>query len=138
MSIFRPDAAIKRWLDHARQGVTTLQNCTLHLYTTNRTWLTTDDTAQATAIEATFGGYASQTITDWGAATISGSVGQTQAGIYVFTASGSGLPQTVYGVYVLDAGGNLLYVEVNPTGGVTLSAAGNTFAYRPQWSDKNI
>lgn len=138
MSIFRPDACLARWVDRNRNHSQILNGCLLALYTTDRTWLITDDTANATAIEAGFGGYAQQAITDWGAAVVSGNVATTTAGVYTFTASGSGLPVTIYGVYVLDVNGNLLYVEKNPTGGVTLSAAGHSFSYRPAWSDKNI
>ncbi len=136
--IYRPDACIKRWVDHNRLGTQILNGAILRLYTTNRTWLSTDDTAQATAIEATFGGYASSIITDWGSANVSGNIATTTAGLYTFTASGSGLPQTVYGIFVCDSSGNLLYVEVNPTGGVTISAAGQQFSYVPAWSDKNL
>lgn len=138
MSIYRPDACLNRMVNAMRNGTSTLNGCKLGVYTTDRVWLAGDDTAQATAIEAAFGGYAQQTITDWGAAVASGNISTTLAGLYIFTATGSGLPVTCYGILVFDSTGGLLFVEKNPTGGITLTAAGQSVAYRPSWSDKNL
>jgi hypothetical protein len=133
MSLLVPTASQLTFLDNIRTAGKLL-NATLHLYVSNYTPVLADVAATYNAIEAAFGGYAAQTITDWGAAATVSAKAKTVAGNYTFTASGTGLPATVYGIYVLDASGNLLYAEKNPTGGVTLSSAGHTFSYQPAFT----
>lgn len=57
--------------------------------------------------EATFGGYAAQPTTNWGAAAVnSGGLNtDTLDLVHTFTATGPPLPQTVYGAYLTDAAG---------------------------------
>lgn len=137
MANFSPDASLQTLLDAMTAVGGKLRSATLHLFVTNHANNAADTASTYNAIEATAGGYASQTITDWGASTIAASVALTTAGVYTFTFTGSGLPFVVYGAYVLDSLGNLLYADLIATGGVTISAAGQTYSYRPKYSIKN-
>ncbi len=96
-----------------------------------------DVAATYTAQEATFGGYARITLSSWGAAYVNASLeAQADEVVRTWTATGTSLPQTIYGIFILSAAGHLLYVESNPTGGVTLSAAGHTFPYTAKRTHK--
>lgn len=115
-----------------------LNGASLCLYNTNHTPTPTDTASTFNAIEATFGGYARITLNSWSAAFLNASnAAETDELVRVFTATGAGLPQSIFGVYVLDAGGNLLYAELIPTGPVVLSAAGQHFAYQAVFTDKS-
>lgn len=130
MAVYVPNGSEVAFLEKLRTQL--LQGGTLHLYTSNYTPAQGDTAATYAAIEATFGGYAAITCNAWGVAYLNGSnLAETDETLRTFVANGSGLPQTVYGVYYLDAGGGLLFAELNPTGGVTLSAAGQSFSYLP-------
>lgn len=108
-----------------------LLNCDLALFVSNHTPVIGDTLATFNAIEAAFGGYARQTITDWGAAATIAAHASVAAGNYTFTATGAGLPTTVYGVYVVSVANELLYAELISTGGRLLSVAGQSFTYQP-------
>jgi hypothetical protein len=130
MALLVPTASQLIFLDNIRTAGKLL-NAKLALFVSNHIPVIGDVIGTYTAIEAAFGGYAQQTITDWGAAVTVAAKAQTTAGVYTFTATGAGLPTTVYGVFVTSSTGELLYAELNPTGGVTLSAAGHAFSYQP-------
>lgn len=136
MAIFRPDASLQRFLDHLTASGK-LASCSLAAFTSNHTPVSTDVAATYTAIEASFGGYARKTVNDWAASTVTSNIAKSVAGNYTWTATGTGLPVTIYGIFTLDGSGGLLYAELIPTGGVTLTAAGHTFTYNPQWTDQN-
>lgn len=76
--------------------------------------------------EAAFGGYGSAGIAGTGSVTLNGSnEAQLVFPTVTFTATGGGLPEDIYGYYVLDTGGNLLWAETDPTGPITVSTAGD-------------
>lgn len=137
MANYFPDQALKDSVDDKTGTGGQLKNAVLHLFVTNHANDSTDDITTYDAIEATAGGYAAQTITDWGAAVVTANVAVSTAGVYTFTFTGAGLPTTVYGAYVKDANGDLAYADLIATGGVTISAAGQTYSYRPKYSEKN-
>ena len=133
MSLLIPTASQLTLLD-ALTTSGSLNGATLHLFKSNITPALTDVLATYTANEATFGGYAAQTITPWGAAATVSAKAKSVAPTFTFTATGASLPQTIYGVYVLTSGGALIFAEANPTGGVTLSSAGHSFSYQPNFT----
>lgn len=133
MALLIPTASQLSLLD-ALTASGSLNGATLHLYTSNHTPVLADVLATYTAIEASFGGYSAQTITPWGAAATVSAKAKSVAPTFTFTATGAGLPVTVYGVYVLTSGGLLIFAELNPTGGVTLSSAGHSFSYQPNFT----
>lgn len=61
---------------------------------------------------ANFTGYANKTIATWGAPFLDGTnVPSTLAPLQTFTATASTVTNIVYGVYYLDAGGELVFAE---------------------------
>lgn len=138
MAIFRTDEALANWVNNNRNGVDNLKSCTLHLFKSTLTPNAGTVLADYAAAEADFGGSAAQTITDWGAAVVTAHVAKTTAGTYTFTATGTSLPNTINGVYVLDSAGKVLYSELIPTGAVTIGSAGQSISYVPSWSDEDI
>lgn len=111
---------------------------TLALYTSNHTPADGDTLSTYTAIEAAFGGYARITLNAWNAPALdSNNYASSTETVRTFTATGSGLPVSIYGVFVLDVNGALAYAELNPTGAVVLSAAGHSFSYLPIITEKS-
>lgn len=135
--IFRPDACLNRFLEALRTGGL-LDGAELCLFVSNHANNPADDTAAYTAIEATFGGYARRTLSTWSAPAVLSGYSISQCSPEVWMATGAGLPQSVWGIFVLDAGGDLLYAELDPDGATVLTAAGQTFSYLPRWADTNI
>ena len=128
--IYVPNASEQTCLDLIR--VNRLQGGTLRLFIANHVPVQGDAAATYAAIEASFGGYAAIVTNGWGAVFNNGSnVAETDEGLRTFTATGAGLPTTVYGVYFLDAAGLLVFAELDPGGGVLLSVAGDTYSYLP-------
>lgn len=109
-----------------------LQGGTLHLFKSNHTPVAGDTLSTYTAIEATFGGYAAITVSSWSVPATNGSgQSETDAAIQTWVTTGSGLPETVYGVFYEDVNGDLSYAELFPTGGLVLSTAGLPISYLP-------
>lgn len=104
-----------------------LNLCTLGLFVSNHTPVVADTKATYTAIEATFAGYAQVAITTFVSLGIDGNGNeQIQATAVVFTASGSGLPQTVYGYFLFDAANKVIAAELDPAP-FTLTSGGDTY-----------
>lgn len=83
----------------------------------------THDTVTGDFVEASFGGYASGDISGSGTISENGSDEATLTfPTFTNTATGSGLPQSVYGYYVTDVGGALLWAERDPTGPIVIAA----------------
>ena len=135
MSLKLPDVSCLSSLELTR--LNELQGGHLRLFVSNHAPVSGDVLATYTAIEAAFGGYASQTVNDWGAAAAVGGVATVTAGVYTFTATGAGLPTTVYGYFYTDVNGALAHAELFATGGVTLSAAGHTVSVVPKRTRKS-
>lgn len=138
MPNFSPDAALADQLDRRWGAGGDLDLAELHLFVTNHAENPADVTATYSAIECTAGGYSLQVITDWAASFVVAHVAITEAGTYTFTFTGAGLPITIYGAFVLSALGVLIYADLIATGGVTISAAGQTYTYRPRVSLENL
>lgn len=83
--------------------------------------------------EADFNGYASQTITTWSAASTSASVCSSTATALTWTKSAGGTTNNVYGYYVEDADGELLWAERDPSAPGRLSATGDTYTVTPEF-----
>lgn len=135
MANYFPDGSLVEELDDLKTNK--YNGAELCAFVSNHTPVHGDVAATYTAIEATFGGYSRITLNSWSAAYVNASLeAQIDEAVRTWTATGSGLPQTIYGIFILSAGGTLLYVELNPTGGVTLSAAGHSFPYTPKRTHK--
>lgn len=122
-------------LEEIRAGL--LTGGSLRLFKSNHTPVQGDNAATYTAIEATFGGYAPITTNSWGAVfTNTSNEAETDETLRTFLATGAGLPETIFGVFLLSSAGALLYAELDPAGGTVLSAAGQAFSYLPKFTLK--
>jgi len=102
---------------------------TIKLFQNNYVPLLTDVVAAYT--EATFSGYASQTLA-WGSAFINGSIqAEIDATPLTFTRSAGATSNTIYGIYVIDNAGVLTYAERFPAP-VSMSSAGDAITYTPK------
>jgi hypothetical protein len=112
-----------------------LMGAQLALYAASHTPTGADTAATYNAIEASFGGYARITLSSWGTPfNNTSNIAEVDEILRTFTATGSGLPQTIYGVYCLDSGGNLLFADPAPAPQI-LAAAGDSYTYLPIFTD---
>jgi hypothetical protein len=81
-----------------------------------------------------FSGYANKTIATWNAPYIdaSGAV-VSLAGLEVFTCSGAGVSNSVYGAYYLDAGGALVWVARFDDAPVPMAVATDALPFVPRF-----
>jgi hypothetical protein len=107
-------------------------NATLHLYQNNHTPLHGDTAAAYT--EATFSGYAGIPLTSWGTPYLSADFhAWIDEVLRTWTCTASSPANTIYGYYVLGAGGRLLWAELAATS-VAINAAGQTYSVLPRFS----
>lgn len=113
---------------------TYLNSCSLRLFVNNHAPVHGDTVAAYT--EASFAGYAALTPLSFGAPSVDGTGKGTIADAsHTWTATGAGLPQTVYGYYVTDPDGSLVYAEANG-GGFIIGAAGVSYSVQLNVTDK--
>lgn len=84
--------------------------------------------------EATFPGYAREPLANWTAVVIAADHARQDADDCEFTLSATGGPYSVYGYYVLSAGGDLLWAERDPNAPGVLSTVGDVYRVIPQFS----
>jgi len=116
------------------QKVLLLNNCTIRLFQNNHTPgagdLATD------YIEATFAGYGAGKLLDFAASSINaGGKAQANATAKTWTATGPSPSNVIYGYYVTDGTGALIYAEAAPGGGFTVNAAGMAYTVQPSFTD---
>jgi hypothetical protein len=91
-----------------------------------------DTLATYVAIEADFPGYARQAIANWQLPVTDGTGrASTIADAVTFTRGVGGLPQSIFGYFVVDAGGILLWAELDPNAPVPINNPGNTYSVLP-------
>jgi hypothetical protein len=135
LALVVPDVAEVTLLEAIRTGL--LQGGTLRLFASNHTPISTDTLSTYSAIQASFGGYAGIACSSWGASsTNAANEAETDETVRTFTATGSGLPQTIYGAYYVDANGALAYAELFQSA-VVLSAAGQTVNFQPRFTGRS-
>lgn len=109
---------------------------TLRLYQNNHTPADTDTAASYT--EATFAGYAAVALGSWSNAFLnSDNYGETDETTRVFTCTGSSPANTIYGYYITDGSGNLIWAEINPAGSFLINTAAQTYTVLPRWTLRN-
>ena len=114
------------FLDSLRSNIFVLGNLTLRLFKNNHTPTQTDDNSDY--VEADFDGYASFPIDSWTPVYLNGS-GKAEIDEVnrVFVQSGVVVTNNVYGYYVTDGAGNVIYAERDPSAPVAMNAPGKTY-----------
>ena len=101
-------------------------NLLLHLYQNNYT--PTDSSVIGSFTEATFDGYASQTIATWSTPSVTAHVASSAAAPNVFTKSAGSTPNSIYGYYVTDSANTVMYwAERDPDAPIPMTSTGNTY-----------
>lgn len=117
--------------------IATLNTYVLRLYKNNHTPVDTDTVADYT--EANFTGYSSIPLNAWGTAFLNGSnKGQTEMSTQFFTQTGTGTTCDVYGYYVTDGSGNLIWAELNPDGVFHMVNTGSVYEVTPKLTDDTM
>jgi len=105
----------------------TLDTYTLHLFVNNYTPLVTSVTANFTEPSGSW--YSPIALVSWGTAFVNGSnQGEIDEVIRQWTAGGTVVSESVYGYFVTDSGGLLVWAELNPAGPQPMSMAGQTYS----------
>jgi hypothetical protein len=108
----------------------------IHLYKTNVTPTTSSVVGDFT--EADFPGYAAQDVITWGAASVAGHVATITAASNTFTRSTTGAAQNIYGYYVTNAAGTVLYwAELDPAAPRIVTNAGDTISVTLAMTDQS-
>jgi hypothetical protein len=108
----------------------TLNTYVLRLYQNNHTPAITDTAANYT--EATFTGYAAINLVSWGNAFLNGSsISEMDEIARTFTQTGVGVTNNIYGYYVTDGAGVLIWAELNPNGVFNMNNTGLTYTVQP-------
>lgn len=109
---------------------------TLRLYQNNHTPVDTDTAANYT--EATFSGYSAIALGSWSNAFLnSDNYGETDETTRVFTCTVAAPANTIYGYYITDGSGNLIWAEINPAGSFLINTIGQTYTVLPRWTLRN-
>lgn len=105
------------------------------LYIANHTPQDSDTYATYAAIEATFGGYVRQGVAAaaWSASTLIGLQAVTLATPLLWVPTGAPLPQTVYGYFVQDHLGSLIWAQLFDAPYV-LNTIADFVLFTPSWS----
>lgn len=133
MSMKIPDGGLQKLVDKLFTAYG--NTCVLKLFQNNITPAAGD--AVGTYTEATFAGYASSNCTGWTASTMASSTATTTADQKTFTRSSTGTVQNIYGYYVLDAGGNLLFAERDAAAPIPITNLGDSYLVTPKWTLKS-
>lgn len=131
MALVVPDAGELVWLEKVRAYMNSAGGVALKLYQNNYTPV--QGSVFASFTEATFSGYATAAITDLGApVTTSNKAVSTSAAAKVFTHSGGGVSNTVYGYYVVDAATFAVVWAERFSAPITMSSAVDSISITPR------
>jgi hypothetical protein len=134
MSLKIVDVGLPKMLDKLLTAYgNTLQLC---LFTNNYTPAAGDTLANYT--EATFPGYARQAVSNWIPSTVAASVATSNADQKQFQRNATGTGQAVYGYFVLDGAGALLFAERDPAAPITLTNQGDTYLITPKFTYQSL
>jgi hypothetical protein len=126
------DSAEVSLLDIMKAAFNSSFALTMHLY--QNSFSPYDAMTIGMFTESTFGGYSALAITGWATPTFVSPRAVMNASALLWTATGSGLPQNVYGYYVTDGAGNLIFAQYDPNAPVVLVNPGDPYAVIPAFS----
>ena len=112
------------------------QGASLGLFVQPWTPSISDTLVNYLAIEATFPGYQREPVYNWSPPVQDGNTppGVVSAAVpCLFRRSLSGPVQNVYGVFMVDAVGNLRWAQVDDNAPVPLSQVGDPYTWTPTW-----
>lgn len=110
---------------------------TYHLYQNNVS-IVSGTTVLTDFVEATFSGYGTGLVVgSWNASTWVDPRAIADAAPLYWTHNGGATSNLIYGYFVTDGGGLLAWAEVNPSGPITINAAGQTYAVIPRYSRRS-
>lgn len=94
-----------------------------------------DDYATYAVIEASFPGYQRYALANWLPALVVPELpAVTRADLVVWTRTGAGPAQSVYGYFVLLPTGTFFWSEVDPHGPVPVNNSGDTYTVSPEFA----
>jgi hypothetical protein len=111
-------------------------NAVLHLYQNNHTPAEADTAAAYT--EANFTGYASVSLTSWGAPVLTAPDQISTSAAVPFTVGTVGTGNQIYGYYVTDLAGNLLWAERDPNAPIAMNTTGAQYTVIPRFSQRSL
>lgn len=86
---------------------------------------------------ANFSGYSGLELTqNWTSPVIDGTRWKTNADPIVQAHSGGGVSNLIYGYYVVDGSGVLMYAERDPSGPRLMAGAGDVYTVVPRYTDR--
>lgn len=92
-------------------------------------------TADLVAAEAGYVGYSPQDATDWTTPAINTSnYAQSTATALNWLCLSIGIPEMIYGYFLLNESGDAVGAEIFPTGPYAMTQPGNNFSFSPQFS----
>jgi len=108
----------------------------LGLYQNNWTPAQGDDISDVTV--ATFSGYSGlELLQNWSSPTIIGTRASMTADAIVQSHSGGGTSNNIYGYYVVDGSGVLMYAERDPSGPRLMGASGDVYTVVPKLTKRS-
>lgn len=111
-------------------ALSNLNTFVLRLYVNNHTPSVGDVTGDYTEPSGSW--YSPITMNTWGTPYINPSdQGQVDEIIRIWTVAGSPVSEQVYGYFVTDGSGNLLWAELNPAGPQPMNLVGQTYSVLP-------
>jgi hypothetical protein len=126
MSLKIPDISELTLLGYIRSQI--VSGCLLHLYTNDK--VPADGDTLASYTEASFGGYAPAPVSGWTQPAQQAGAARMQASPVTFTVAGPP-GALIYGYFVTDPGGNLLWAERDPQAPVNMQTVGNSYTITP-------
>lgn len=136
MALVLQDEGLKRKLEDCR-AAWNASALKMHLYKTNVTPTTASVVGNFT--ECDFAGYAAQDIITWGAASVTSHVAKITAAANTFTRSSTGAAQNIYGYFITNAAGSLLYwAELDPSAPRTVTNIGDSVTVTAVMQDQTL
>jgi hypothetical protein len=111
-------------------------NCVLHLYKNNYTPV--EGSTSSNFTEADFTGYAPVALASWSLPVLTPPYEQVTSAAVPFTVGTVGVGNTIYGYYVTDLGGALLWAERDPNAPIAMTATGNQYTVIPRFSMQSL
>lgn len=132
MSLFLPNQGIVRLLDVLRLNWGQLK---VGLFLADRDPGDADTVADYQAMEASFPGYARQNLVSWTPALlIVDEFARTEADFVTWVRGMGAGSQTIFGYFVVDPGGGLLWAENRPFAPMVMDTVGQTLTFMPRFA----